>query len=192
VALDEEAVITDFAEKADDPPSNEAIIGLYYVKDAPHLIRAIEEQIADEELTKGEYFIADALQRMINDGAEFTTATVDFWLDCGKPHTLLATNRFLLDNGASNTVDGNYTNVTIIPPVYIHPDADLKNAVIGPNATISRGCTIHDAIVRDSIVDAGATVSGAMLTESLIGRDAHVKGTFQKLNVGDKSSMEFG
>ena len=192
VALNDENIITDFAEKSDDPPSNEAIIGLYYVKDAPHLIRAIEEQIADEDLTKGEYFIADALQRMIDDGAEFTTATVDFWLDCGKPHTLLETNRFLLSNGASNTQDDEYDNVTIIPPVYIHPDAKLENAVIGPNTSISRSCTIRDSIIRDSIVDTGASVTGAMLTESLIGRDAQVTGAFQKLNVGDKSSIHFG
>ncbi len=52
--------------------------------------------------TKGEYYLTDAIQLMINDGARIEAAQMDLWLDCGRPETLLETNRILLER-----MDGN-------------------------------------------------------------------------------------
>jgi glucose-1-phosphate thymidylyltransferase len=140
-------------------------------------------------MTRGEFFIADAFQVMVEEGAVFTTAPVDVWLDCGKPETVLETNQHLLENGSDNSSTVRLGGVTIIPPVFVHPQAKISHSIIGPNATISADCEIEHSIIRDSIVDDGAVVMNTMLSQSLIGRDARVIGRFHRLNVGDSSSL---
>lgn len=189
VKLTGDGYISQFIEKPSTPVSKLAVIGLYYVKEAERLIRAIETQMERNQMTKGEFFIADALQIMIDEGARLTTENVEVWLDCGRPETVLDTNRYLLENGSANGVDFVAEGVTVIPPVYIHPDTRIENAIIGPNATISAGCKISYSIIRDSIVDSGATVAMTILNHSLIGRDARVIGRYRELNVGDSSSL---
>ena len=64
-------------------------------------------------------------------------------------------------------------------------------AIIGPYVTIADEGVIKNSIVRDSIIDERAHIEGAMLSESLIGRDAKVSGSFERLNVGDSSQVDF-
>jgi glucose-1-phosphate thymidylyltransferase len=181
--------VTRFIEKPDSMENKQAVIGLYYVRDAGRLLQAIDTQMAREQMTKGEYYIADAFQIMINEGAVFRTQNVDIWLDCGKPETVLETNRYLLANGCDNSAELKQNNVTIIPPVNIHPEATFEHAIIGPNATVAAGCYVSYSIVRDSIIDTGAMVQNSLLDQSLIGRDARVVGQYSILNVGDESSV---
>ncbi len=168
------------------------MIGLYYVREGEDLIAAIEEQMARNQMTKGEFYLADAFQIMIENGADFRSEPVDVWLDCGKPETVLETNRYLLENGYDNSASVQIKGVTVIAPSNVHPSATLENAIIGPYATIGKGCEVRNSIIQDSVVDDGATVQHMLLNESLIGRDAHVVGRHHTLNVGDSSTIDFG
>jgi len=154
------------------------------------LFEAIDELIARNIQTQGEFYLADALQLMIDRGARLIADTVDVWEDCGKPETVLQTNRYLLDQGMTHMVPA--TNSVIVPPVHIDDGAEIENSVIGPYVSIGKGCVIHNAVIRNSIVNGGAEVDGAILQESLIGEDAHVQGGFQRLNVGDSSEVCLG
>jgi len=189
VELNGENRVTRFIEKPDSLNNRQAVIGLYYVREANSLLGAIETQMERKQMTKGEFFIADAFQIMIDEGAIFETQPVDVWLDCGKPETVLETNRYLLANGFDNSEEFKGNNVTIIPPVNIHPDAVFEHAIIGPHATVAADCHVSYSIVRDSIIDTGAVVQYALLDQSLIGRDARVVGQYSTLNVGDESSI---
>ncbi|NDJ36137.1 MAG: NTP transferase domain-containing protein [Chloroflexi bacterium] len=191
IVVNDDGIITDFIEKPDTDKHRSAVVGLYYLRESERLIAAIEEQIESDKQTKGEYYIADAFQIMIDDGARLISAPVEFWLDCGKPDTLLATNRFLLENGAATNGEHKGSGTTIISPVHIHPDAVIENAIIGPHATISAGCHISNSVIRNSIINEGARVQNVMLSQSLVGQDASVSGHFKTLNVGDKSSIDF-
>lgn len=190
VTLDDDGYLTGFVEKPDSMENRLAIIGLYYIRDSAHMIRAIEKLMEKQIMTKGEFFIADAYQLMIEDGARFRTRPVGAWLDCGKPETVLSTNQFLLENGHDNSAQAeNAGRYLIVPPVQIHPDARIEGAVIGPYATISAGCQIRNSIVRNSIIDQGATVENALLEESLVGSNSTVTGRFRQFNVGDSSMV---
>ncbi len=46
--------------------------------------------------TKNEYFIADAIQIMIDGGRRFVTSNIDVFEDCGNADALLQTNQYLL------------------------------------------------------------------------------------------------
>jgi glucose-1-phosphate thymidylyltransferase len=138
--------------------------------------------------TKGELQLTDALQIMIDKGEEITTFPVDGWYDCGKPETLLSTNKFLLDK---KNFSKNYKNVVINQPVYIDESAEIENSVIGPYATISSGCKVKECIIKNSIVSSNAQVEKALLDNSIIGSNALVRGTYKRLNSGDSSEVDF-
>ena len=85
----------------------------------------------------------------------------------------------------------NVTGSIVIPPVFIAHTAEVTRSVIGPYATLGDGARVTDSIVRDSIVNDHAVVENFLLDHSLLGEGAVVRGTFQRLNVGDSSEVDF-
>ena len=116
---------------------------------------------------------------------------VGVWKDCGKPESLLETNKYLLEHGHDNSAQVQVDGSVIVPPVNIHVDAKITNSVIGPHATIGANSTITSSIIRDSIIEQGAQIEDAILTQSLVGRYTSVKGRFSTFNVGDQSEVGF-
>lgn len=104
VAVVEQGRIIRLVEKPTTPVSNLAVIGVYYVPEARRLIDAITEVMERNIQLKGEYYLADALQVMIDHGETFRTEPVSVWADCGTVAALLQTNRYLLDNGRTYTM----------------------------------------------------------------------------------------
>ena len=189
VAVLEQTLVTRLIEKPKTFEHNLAVIGVYYLRDAAWLMRAIDELIERDIRTQGEYFLADALQLMIDQGARLTARCLDVWEDCGKPETVLHTNRYLLEHGHQQIAPT--LNSIVIPPVYIAKSATVVDSIIGPHVTIADEAVIRNSIVRDSIIDERSHIEDAMLSGSLIGRDAKVAGAFERLNVGDSSEVDF-
>ncbi len=190
VAEVKDGFVTRIIEK---PPTKEnrlAVIGLYYIKDADWLVRCIEEQMARNIQLKGEFYLADALQIMIDQGARFITRPVKVWKDCGKPETLLDTNRYLLEKLGSSYPE--QQDSIIIPPVYIAPSARITRSIIGPYVSIAERVVVEESIIRDSIINEGACIERAVLAFSLIGSEVTYQGAYQQLNVGDSSQVNVG
>ncbi len=188
VIKNEQGIITKFVEKPTEFVSDEAIVGLYYIANPQLLRQSLNELISKNIQTSGEFQLTDALQLMLEKNEKFSSFRVDGWFDCGKPETLLSTNRHLLDKlKQEQAPDG----TVIIPPVYIAPDAKIKKSVIGPYTTIATGVTVEDSIIRDSIISDGAKVSSSLLEESIIGNNAYVRGNFNRLNVGNSSEINY-
>jgi len=188
----EDGYVTRFIEK---PPTLEyklAVVGLYYIKNSPLLLECIKELLERDIKTKGEYYLADVFQLMIDHGAKFAVREADVWEDCGKPETVLKTNRYLLKHGHDNSAKIKAPGFLVIPPVNIHPSARITASVVGPYATIAANCEVRNSIVRDSIVDEEAVIEDALLERSLIGRKARIRGGYRRLNVGDTSSVDLG
>jgi glucose-1-phosphate thymidylyltransferase len=190
-ALRPDGCVERFVEKPDTTVNRLAVIGMYYYIDGSQLMSACKVLMDRGIQTKGEYFLTDANNLMIGQGARFVTRTVDVWLDTGKPETVLETNRYLLDNGSDNSGQVHFPACVIVPPVNVHPTAQIEEAVIGPYATIGENCHIRRAIIRDSIIEADATIVDTFLDQSLIGREAMVTGRYRKFNVGDSASVGF-
>jgi len=181
--------IEKIVEKPDEPISNLALIGLYYVKNSSLMFHCLDEMIKCNLRSKGEFRLADALGLMIKNGAKLNALEVDKWLDCGKPETLLSTNRYLLKNGFNKEIKTK--NSVIISPVYIEDKVKIENSIIGPYASIASGCVIKNSIVKDSIVGENAIIENAALNKSLVGDCALIKDTFRRVNVGDNSEIDF-
>jgi glucose-1-phosphate thymidylyltransferase len=139
---------------------------------------------------KGEYFLADAVNIMLLNEARVTTQRVDVWLDAGTSAAVLETNRYLLSHGHDNSAEVNQrSDVTVIPPVYVHPSADVRTSVIGPHASIGANCTVNNSVIRDSILEEHARTDDIVLDKSLIGQNACVQGHPRSFNVGDNSEI---
>ena len=180
-----------FVEKPASLENRLAVIGMYYFTDGPALMRACGELMEKRIQTKGEYFLADALNLMIPKGQRFVTRPVVEWRDTGKPETVLDTNRYLLDHGSDNSAQVARASCVIIPPVNIHPSATLEHSIIGPYATIGPECRIVRSIIRDSIIDAGAHIEESTMDQSLVGKEAIVKGRSRQFNVGDSAMVGY-
>lgn len=183
--------VTRLIEKPDSLQNNLVVVGFYYLKDGPALMDAIEQQMRGNVQTKGEYYLVDAMQILLNRGLKMRVEEVDVWEDCGKPEAVLHTNKYLLEHGHDNSSEVKAEGFIVVPPVNIHPTARITNSVIGPRATIGAHCQVDCSIIRDSIVEAGAEITDAVLALSLVGRGARVHGRFRTFNVGDESEMGF-
>ena len=176
-------------EKPENPRTNLAIVGLYYIQSPKLLAECLDDLVREDRRTRGEYQLTDALQEMIDRGEKFTTFNVDGWYDCGKPETLLETNRHLL---GQQPLERRISGVVVNSPVYIAPTATISNAIIGPNTTIADGATVRDSIVTDSIISEGASVEKSILNESIVGNDAKVRGDARQINIGASSELSIG
>ncbi len=190
IVLVKDGKVVQLIEKHPEPPSNLAIVGVYYIKDAQRLKKAINEIINNNVTVKGEYQITDALQKMISWGEQIETFPVNDWYDCGKPETLIATNRYLLDKygGRSTSVETRHS--VIIPPVVIGEDCILERSIIGPYVTLGNRSIVRDSIVQDSIIGSQAIIERIQLSNSLVGNRCHVRSDMSQVNISSSSSVE--
>ncbi|MFI5253594.1 MAG: sugar phosphate nucleotidyltransferase [Bacteroidota bacterium] len=187
VELDD-GTVKKFIEKPENPTSNLAIVGLYWILNPMLLVECINDLFERNMKTKGEYQLTDALELLRERGEKIKTFHVDGWYDCGKSETLLSTNRHLLENKSTFV---SMHSVVIVPPVFIAPDAKISNSVIGPYATIASGAEVNESIVRNSIVSENAHVHKALLENSLVGNNAVVKGSYKRINIGNHAEIDF-
>lgn len=180
--------ISKLVEKPEDPKSKLAVVGIYFIRKPQVLVDCLKEMIKRNVRTKGEFQLTDALQMMIERGEKMKPFTVNGWYDCGKPETLLETNRHLLEH---MPVPNSRHDVVVKPPVFISPKATVKNSVIGPFATVAEEAVVENSIVRNTIVSEGASVHDALLEDSIVGSNARVKGSYKRINIGDSSELEF-
>jgi len=178
-------------EKPEDMSNNLAIVGIYYFKDGRKLCAAIDEQFKRDIKLRNEYYLADAVNILLEKGLKMRARPVDVWLDAGTPDTMLSTNRYLLENGNDNSDDFQpREGVSILPPVYIHPEAQITSSVIGPNVSIGAGCRIDACVLSNAIVDDETTVDHLVIDSSLLGKNVRVSGKASQLNLGDRAQVD--
>lgn len=179
--------IAGMVEKPEKPKSNLVIAGVYYFKDSKPLFEALSHIIERGMKTKGEYQITDALNLMIKRGEKFKPYLIEEWLDCGTPQALLSTNHYLVEK---DPYWKERTGVLVISPVYIDDSTIIKDSIIGPYTSVSKGAEIRNSIIKDSIVMDGATIEGMILEGSLIGKKSRLKGEAKELNIGPGQKYE--
>ncbi len=186
IVTDERGVMRQIVEKPKQPISRLANIGLYYVRDHRLLFEGIDRVLASDPHF-GEYFLTDALQYMVDRGAQIKVLEVEGWYDCGKPETLLATNRHLLESGRARR-PGDTGGTVIVDPVRVEDGVELSASRIGPNVTIGRGSRVVRSNLSDCIVGAQVVIEDCTLSHSLIGSHVQVRGLQGTALLGDHSA----
>lgn len=191
VAVREENRITAFVEKPKEFISNEALIGIYYIRHLEKLKAAIQVLFDRNICGKGgEYYLTDAFDGMLKHGLIFRTAAVNAWLDCGTLEAFMDTTRYLLDHEPQTGARPGCRDTVIHEPIYIAEDAVIENSIIGPYVSVESGARVTNSIIRDSIVFESAQIQNSILHESMIGANSAVAGMSKKINVGDHSHLQ--
>jgi glucose-1-phosphate thymidylyltransferase len=186
VVTDADGNMTKIVEKPSTPISKRANIGLYYIKNWKLLYEGIDWTLGQPK-NKGEFYLTDAFQYMIDHGAKIKVIDVEGWYDAGEQGTLLETNRTILEKGRARRPKSVPDGVRVIDPVYVEDDVTLTASTIGPNVSIGAGSRIEGSELRDTIIGNGATVSNSVVAGSMIGDGAVVDGVRGQLNVSDHS-----
>ena len=183
-------LITKLVEKPKTMEYKSVLTGLYYFSEGKELIKAIETQIRRDISLNNEYYLADAINILVENGMRIRTEKVLQSLGAGTPEAIIETNAYLLKHHSKshkNIVAGQ-SNV-IIHPVYIHESSHVENSIIGPNATIGKDCSINGSIIKNTVVDDNSTVTAVALENSLIGQGCSVSGKPVQSIVADNDNV---
>ncbi len=186
--VDKDGWVTKLIEKPTNIKNNLAVVGCYYFSEAEDLVSAIEAQIERNISLKGEYYLADAINILLERDHKMRTEKVETWLDAGTSEAILETNRYMLAHGRDNLGNpSNLKNTVIIPPVHIHPDAHASASILGPDLSLGEGSVVQGSILRDSIIGPGTQITDSVLEASLVGHNVTITGQSGKFNIGDNS-----
>ncbi|NJE62112.1 glucose-1-phosphate thymidylyltransferase [Thermococcus sp. 21S7] len=174
-------------EKPKVPPSNLALVGIYFFKPVIHeAVRNIKPS------WRNELEITDAIQWLIDNGYRVGwTKVTGWWKDTGKPGDLLDANRLILDDIQTEIqvetkarIHGRVViekgteideKTVIKGPVVIGKNVVIRNSYIGPYTSIGDNVVIENTEVEDSIILPDSEIRDAgRIVESLIGRGAKI------------------
>lgn len=194
VKLDANGVITDFVEKPSTFVSDLAIIGIYYFSDGANLRNELQYLLDNDIKEKGEYQLTNALENMKAKGLKFEPGKVQEWLDCGNKNSTVYTNSRVLqhmhDDG-KNMVDASATieNSTIIQPSLIGKNVVIKNAIVGPYASIGEGCVIEKSVIENCIIQSNTKIKHAVINNAMLGSYVVYNGEQKDLSIGDYTTV---
>ena len=120
-------------------------------------MEAIEEQFKRDIKLRNEYYLADAVNILLEKGIKMRARPIEVWLDAGTPEAMLSTNRY-----PSRKRQDNSDDILIaqgcrqsLPPVYIHPDAEITSSVIGPMYRLALVVRLTASVLSNVIMDEG-------------------------------------
>ncbi len=186
VVTDPEGYMTKIVEKPSTPISRLANIGLYYIKDVEALWKGIDHTLASPA-NKGEFYLTDAFQHMIDHGRKILTAEVGGWYDCGKLDTLLETNETLLKLGHARRRE--FPGVKILDPVLIQDGVTIEQSTIGPNVTLEAGTKVIGSTLSHTIVGQQGTIISSSLHHSMLGDRVSVSHLKGATTLGDDAEV---
>lgn len=189
-SVDETGRVLQLIEKPKVPPSNLALVGVYFFS------QVIFDAIANiQPSSRGELEITDAIQYLINQEKQILAYNLQgWWLDTGKKDDLLEANRLILDTYLTASVVGEVDsqsqiigrvqigakskviNCTIRGPVVIGSNCHLENCFIGPYSSIANNVTLIDTDLEHSVILESAKISGIhqRIIDSVIGQRAQL------------------
>ena len=205
--LNQDGSIRRLVEKPKVPPSNYALVGVYFFK--PVIIDACK---AIKPSWRDELEITDAIQWLIEHGYKVDASFVEgWWKDTGKPDDIFEANRLILDDITTRN-DGSMENSRVMGRVIIEKEAKIERSVIkgpciignrsvisdsyiGPYTSVGDGCRICGTEIEDSIImDESRIINAGRIVESLIGRNVRIQECValpkgNRLIVGDNSDI---
>ncbi|MGB8691427.1 MAG: glucose-1-phosphate thymidylyltransferase [Microcoleus sp.] len=209
--VDENGRVLQLVEKPKVPPSNLALVGIYFF--APTIHEAIDQI---QPSPRGELEITDAIQQLIDRQKKVEACNLEgWWLDTGKKDDLLSANQIILDScivastelkvddksqiiGRVQIGEGTEViNSTVRGPVVIGENCHIENCFIGPYSSIADRVTMIDADIEHSVILQGARIVGIhqRIVDSVVGQRAKItkappRPKALRFMIGDDSQIE--
>lgn len=189
--LNPEGRVIRLVEKPSVPPSDLALIGVYFF--TASIFDAIDKI---KPSWRGELEITDAIQQLLDDQKQVLSHIhAGWWLDTGKKDDLLAANRTVLSEGFTHEVRGHIAPTAsltgpvdvdegsriissrIVGPVRIGKGCRIENAYIGPYTSIGDGCELISCEIENSVLLENCHISNisGRIEQSLIGNGCRIQ-----------------
>jgi len=192
--FDRDGKLEALVEKPKQPPSQFALVGVYFF--TPIIFDSISRL---RPSFRGELEITDAIQSLLNAGRHVQHRFVQgWWKDTGTSDDILEANRLILDEKLLNseirgkveegaTIQGRVRieagasvqeGSTIRGPAHIGSETIIeKGTYIGPYTSLGRRCRISSCELENSIVMDGCKISARQrITDSIIGSETVIMG----------------
>ena len=209
--IDSQGRVLKLIEKPKNPPSNLALVGIYFFSPEIHNVIATLKPSP-----RGELEITDAIQALIEQDKSVSARQLeDWWLDTGKKDDLLEANRIILDTCLESDIAAEIdshskvigrvkigrgtklVNSTVRGPVIIGENCYLENCFIGPYTSVASNVTLVEADVEHSVILDSAKVDGIhqRIVDSVIGQRSHLtlapkRPKALSFMIGDDSQIE--
>ncbi len=214
VAVVREGRIVKLVEKPKEPPSNLALVGVYFFRSAAEFERFFARL---KPSWRGEYEITDLIQEYINAGRKVGFSIVSkWWKDIGTPEGLIDAMEMLLDAIDRPVIRGRVEGSVASSKVVVEEGAVVEGDIHGP-AYIGRGSLLarnarilgYVSLEAGTIVKSGTLattlvlgegtvidIDDAELVDSIVGRACNIRihGVAERLRllVGDKAVISVG
>lgn len=167
--VDKNDIIVEFEEKPAQPKSNLASMGIY-IFSWKALRKAL---LADAKNDKSNHdFGKDIIPTFLNEKKVLKAYRFEgYWKDVGTVDSLWEANMDLLDSNSGITVRDHYWRIYTedkpLPPQYVGPNADVKDAMINQGAIVF-GKVKHSVIFDGCVVEEGAVVEDSVLLANVV------------------------
>ena len=171
MAVDENDLITEFAEKPREPKSNLASMGIYiftWSKLRAYLIADEADPASENDFGK------NVIPAMLAAGEKMAAYRFDgYWKDVGTLDSLWDANMDMLAPGSGlNLLDRRwpiYSRTPSCPPAFVGPDADVGNSAIAKGCDV-RGEVKNSVLSYDTTIGEGASVAYSVLMPRSLSR----------------------
>ncbi|MDH3611083.1 MAG: glucose-1-phosphate thymidylyltransferase [Nitrosopumilus sp.] len=197
-------------EKPKNPPSNLAVIGIYFLN--PKIFEIIDNL---KPSWRGELEITDALDMLMKKGnkIEFDTVT-GWWKDTGTPEDIIHANKLVLDSiGTENQflvdedskikdsiVIGSGTEISrdsfVTGPAIIGKNCKIGPSVrLGPYISVGDNCILKNCNIEESIIMADCKINAKTdLSTSIIAHGSEIQDNQipkkQQFLLGERSNLK--
>lgn len=175
VIKNEDNLITGFVEKPKDYVSKNAIVGLYYFKQAEKLAQEIEYLIKNNLKENNEYQLTNCLEALKTKGEILKCEELDEWMDCGNKTELLKTNKRLIEISGGD--------------VFKNDNSQLKDSKIIDGSYIDENVIIENSTISNSIIYANSKIVDSNLKDSIVGSNCFVKNVNGRVYISDYSEI---
>jgi bifunctional UDP-N-acetylglucosamine pyrophosphorylase/glucosamine-1-phosphate N-acetyltransferase len=157
-------------EKMEQPVSRLANAGLYLF--TPDIFGTVSKT---PRSPRGEYYLTDSIQLLIDEGHPVSYHKIEFWLDLSYPWDMLPANEFLLSGLESENLGKVEENVVLKDPVQIGQGTVVRSGsyIVGPvkigeNCDIGPSCYIrpHTSIGNNCHIGSAVEVKNSVIMNS--------------------------
>ena len=176
-------------EKPQDPPTNLAVTGIYFL--TPIIFNIIKRL---KPSPRNELEITDALDMLLNENNIITYNMItNYWKDTGTPEDIIHANGIILENisayfhgkdDGTNAIQGNImigknsiikNNSTLNGPIIIGKNCIIDGSTIGPHTSIGDNSIVSDCNLQNSIIMSNCEIKGDIkIKNSIISYNASI------------------
>ena len=183
-------------EKPQNPPTNLAVTGIYFL--TPVIFDIIKRLKPSQ---RNELEITDALDMLLNENHIITYNMItDYWKDTGTPEDIIHANGIILKNlsayfdgknDGTNVIQGNVmvgknciikNHSVLNGPIIIGKNCIIDGSTIGPNTSIGDNSIIKECNIENSIIMSNCKIdSNIKIRDSIIAHNSSIESE-NKLN----------